>query len=232
MRGKWLGPPDPPGRRPDRASYFPLIPATIRPTTTVMEKPFRKDLSHRNWAQVYQRQALRADLLDDWIGALGLGAGDRVIEIGAGPGYFSLALAERVGPKGMVYAVDRSADALAELERRQRARGIAQIERIVADASALDPAAVKARAALLTMVLHHADDPAGILASVARLLPPGGLAVIGEFHPDGPCAVGPSRAHRLAPAEVESWCERAGLARVAYKRQTPEHYMIAVRRDG
>lgn len=226
MRGKWLGPPDPPGRISD----FPLLPAVIRSTTTAMEKPFRKDLSHRGWDQVYQRQALRAELLDDWVAALSVGPGDRVLEIGAGPGFFSLALAERVGPTGMVYAVDRSAEALAQLERRQRERAIAQIERIVGDAATLDPAAVKARAALLTMVLHHADDPAGILANVARLLPPGGLAVIGEFHPDGPCAVGPSRQHRLAPEQVEAWCDGAGLVRVAYKRQTPEHYMIVAER--
>ena len=32
-----------------------------------MEKPFQKDLSHLSWDEVYDRQALRADLVSDWM---------------------------------------------------------------------------------------------------------------------------------------------------------------------
>ncbi len=44
--------------------------------------------------------------------------------LGASPGYVSLAFAARVGPQGLVYAVDRSVDAFAYLERLQRDRDI------------------------------------------------------------------------------------------------------------
>ena len=100
-----------------------------------MEKAFRKDLSHLSWDEVYARQANRAALIPDWLNALRLKPGDRVLEIGAGPGFVSFALADRVGPTGVVYALDRSAEALAHLERRQRERGIRHIQRIVADAA-------------------------------------------------------------------------------------------------
>ena len=93
-----------------------------------MEKPFQKDLSHLSWDQVYERQAMRADLVSDWIEGLRLKSGDRVLEIGAGPGYVSFVLAERVGHRGTVYALDRSAEALAYLERLQTERGIGQIQ--------------------------------------------------------------------------------------------------------
>jgi ubiquinone/menaquinone biosynthesis C-methylase UbiE len=195
-----------------------------------MEAPYRKDLGHLGWEQVFARQAQRAGLIDAWIDALDLEAGDRVLDVGAGPGFVSLALAERVGPGGTVYAVDRSADALAHLERLQGARGIGQIARITGDAAALDPACIRPDAALVTMVLHHADDPAAILRSVARSLPPGAPVVIGEFHPDGPCTGGPPRAERLAPAQVRAWCEQAGLDVTAYRRQTPEHYALVAKR--
>ena len=92
-----------------------------------MEKPFQKDLSHLSWDQVYARQALRADLVNAWMDALRLKASDRVLEVGAGPGYVSFALADRVGPTGTVYALDQSADALAHLERLQSERGVGQI---------------------------------------------------------------------------------------------------------
>jgi ubiquinone/menaquinone biosynthesis C-methylase UbiE len=195
-----------------------------------VEEAFQKDLSHLTWDQVFARQASRAELVSAWMNALHLKAGDRVFEVGAGPGYVSFALAERVGPTGMVYALDRSADALAHLERQQSERGVGQIQRIVADAALLEPTSVHAGSALITMVLHHADDPPGILRNVARCLPPGAPVVIGEFHPEGPCSSGPPREHRLAVERIRQWCEEAGLAVSDYRRQTPEHYMLTAKR--
>ena len=194
-----------------------------------MEKPFQRDLSHLSWDQVYARQELRAELISDWMEALRLKPGDRVLEVGAGPGYVSFILANRVGPTGIVYALDYSADALAHLERLQKARGVRQIKRIAADAAVLEPTGVQADSALITMVLHHADDPAGILHNVVRFVPAGAPVVIGEFHPEGPCSHGPPREHRLAPEKIQEWCEHAGLSVVAYRRQTPENYMVVAK---
>jgi len=196
-----------------------------------VEKPYQKDLSHLSWEQVYERQALRTGLMTEWMDALGLSAGSRVLDVGAGPGFVSLALAERVGPSGLVYALDRSTDALAHLERLQRERGVVQIERIAADAATLESARIRATSALVTMVLHHADDPGAILRSVARCLPPDAPVVIGEFHPEGPCTSGPPRDHRLTPETIKTWCTQAGLSIVGYRRQTPEHYMLVAKRD-
>jgi len=195
-----------------------------------VEKPFKKDLSHLTWDEVYDRQALRAPLIDDWLDGLHIKSGDRVLEIGAGPGYVSFVLAERVGPTGIVYALDRSVEALTYLERLQTERGVGQIRRVTADAAALEPAGVQVDAALITMVLHHADDQAGILRNVARCVPHGAPVVIGEFHPEGPCSSGPPHEDRLAPEKIQAWCEQAGLAVVGYRRQTPEHYVLFAQR--
>jgi len=195
-----------------------------------VEEPFRKDLTHLTWEEVYARQEKRVSLVDLWMDALRLKPGDRVLEVGAGPGYVSMILANRVGPDGLVYAVDKSAEALAYLEHLQKERGILQIQRIVADAAALAPADFSINSVLITMVLHHAENPVGILRSVAPLLPPGGLAVVAEFHPEGPCEQGPPREHRIVPEQVRAWCEGVGLESLDYRRQSPEHYMCLVRR--
>jgi ubiquinone/menaquinone biosynthesis C-methylase UbiE len=200
-------------------------------TNAVMEKEFRKDLSHLSWDEVYARQASRAALIPDWLNALHLKPGDRILEIGAGPGFVSFTLADHVGPTGVVYALDQSAEALAQLERRQKERGIGHIQRILADAAKVQPDGVQVGSALITMVLHHADDPAEILRNVARFVPPGASVVVGEFHPEGPCSGGPPRDHRLAPAIVRKWCEEAGLAVINYQRQSPEHYFVLARRS-
>lgn len=195
-----------------------------------MEQPYRKDLSHLSWDEVFARQMRRADLVAEWMEHLCLKPGDRVLDIGAGPGYVSLVLADRVGSGGTVYAIDRSGDALAHLERLQKERGVSHILRLVADAATLEPSAVVADAALVTMVLHHADHPADILRNVHRLLVPSGLAVVAEFHPDGPCEQGPPQAHRLGTEQVQAWCESAGFLVRTYHRQTPEHYMLLIQR--
>ena len=196
-----------------------------------MEEPFRKDLTHLTWDEVYARQEKRGFLVDAWMDALHLKPGDRVLEVGAGPGYVSMILARRVGPEGLVYAVDKSAEALAHLERRQKEHAVSQIERIVADAAAFVLSDISAQSALITMVLHHAEDPLGILRNVARLLPPGGLTVVAEFEPDGPCEQGPPPEHRIGRERIRAWCEAAGLTVLDYRRQSPEHYMMIVQRS-
>lgn len=197
-----------------------------------MEAPFHKDLRHLTWDEVYARQVQRAGLVPEWLDALGLAPGNHVLEIGAGSGYVSLILADRVGADGIVYAVDRSADALAQLRRRQEAGGVWNIRRVVADAAVFHDDGLRADAALVTMVLHHADDPAGILRNLYRLLPPGAPAVVAEFHPEGPCEQGAPRRARLFPEPVQAWCETAGFQIKEYRRQSPEHYMLVLQRPG
>jgi ubiquinone/menaquinone biosynthesis C-methylase UbiE len=199
-------------------------------TGSVVEQAFQKDLSHLTWDEVYARQMQRAELVAGWMDALGLKPGDRVLEVGAGPGYVSLRLAERVGPEGVVFAIDLSAEALAHLERLQKERGVRQIRWLVADVATLDGRELRAGSALVSMVLHHADDPTGILRNLHKLLPPHALVVVAEFHPGGPCEQGAPRASRIAPERVEAWCEGAGLSVLRQERQTPEHYFIVARR--
>ncbi len=195
-----------------------------------MQKAYRKDMSHLTWDEVYARQMQRADLVAEWMDALQLKAGDRVLDVGPGPGFVSFLLADRVGPTGLIYAVDPSAEAIAYLQRIQNERGISNIKTFVGDAATLELPGVQVNAALIAVVLHHADDPAEIMRNVARLLIPGGLAVVAEFHPDGPGEQGPPREHRLTSRQVKTWCEAAGLLTLSKRRQTSEHYMMLVQR--
>ena len=100
----------------------------------MQEQAYRKDMSHLTWDEVYARQMQRAGLAGDWLDALRLKADDRVLDVGAGPGFVSLLLADGVGPGGVVYAIDPSAEALAYLQRLQKERAVESIKTIVADA--------------------------------------------------------------------------------------------------
>ena len=77
----------------------------------------RLGLQHRAWRQ-------RA--LDAWRSAR-IGVGQSVLDVGCGPGYATLDLAELVGPSGRVVAVDKSERFLGALEARRRPRSIDNI---------------------------------------------------------------------------------------------------------
>ncbi len=162
--------------------------------------------------------------------ALRLAPGSRVLEVGAGPGFVTIMLADRVGAGGIVYAVDISAEALSHLERLLPARALPQVRPILADAAKLGASGISPGSALISMVLHHAEDPPALLRSVAGLLPAGCPVVVAEFHPEGPGEQGPPAGHRIDPQTLRAWCEEAGFMVLEYRRQSPEHYMLLVRR--
>jgi ubiquinone/menaquinone biosynthesis C-methylase UbiE len=193
-----------------------------------MESEFHKNLSHLTWDEVFARQQQRAFLLSAWFESLHLKAGDHVLDLGAGPGYVSLQMASLVGPTGLIYAVDREAEALSHLQGRLRHDQVTTVQCIVADILQFDPQDELVSAALLAMVLHHSDDPAAMIGALASLLPLNARAVLAEFHPDAPARSGPPLSARLSPEQLEQWCRQAGLRVIHYTRQSEEHYMLTV----
>lgn len=192
-------------------------------------RPYAKDMSGSNWAEVFQRQAARADLVQEWLDAVGVKAGSTLIDMGSGPGFNSLAAAERVGPQGRVVAVDIADGALQHLGKLQHERGIHNIIRVAGDGATVPPVD-GASGALLTLVLHHSQNPAGVLANLAGMLGSGARTAVVEFDPNGPCEVGPPSNERLPEATVRMWADACGFDVTEVRQQTPEHYLMVLTR--
>jgi len=64
--------------------------------------------------------------------------GQVVADLGCGPGFYTIALAEAVGPGGKVYAVDWDVKPIRALERKAAKRGRRNIESRVSSAAELD----------------------------------------------------------------------------------------------
>jgi SAM-dependent methyltransferase len=127
----------------------------------------RLGLQHRIW---------RDRMLDAWARA-GIGAGQTVIDVGAGPGWASADLSEIVGPDGRIVALERSESFLVAL----RARAPANVEVRAQDVAEQPFGEGLADAAWCRWVLSFVAVPARTVSHIAAALKPGGVAVFHEY---------------------------------------------------
>jgi SAM-dependent methyltransferase len=116
------------------------------------------------------------------LGRVGIRSGEKVLELGPGPGAFSLDAARMLGPEGRLIAVDIQAEMIARLERRARQAGITNIETHVASAYELPLEDASIDRVFLVTVLPEIPDRARALAELRRVLKPDGtLSITEEF---------------------------------------------------
>jgi ubiquinone/menaquinone biosynthesis C-methylase UbiE len=112
--------------------------------------------------------------------AAGIGEGMRVLDLGAGPGYVSLLLAELVGPIGEVVGIDADPRMLARAEERRAEAGVANVRYLDGDARTFhDPQPFDAIAERL--FLFHLPDAVEVVRHHTRGLRPGGIFTAVDF---------------------------------------------------
>ena len=120
------------------------------------------------------RDALRRrSLVQD---ALAAAPGERILDVGCGPGFYVAELLERVGPEGHVSGVDSSAPMLAIAG--SRVDGHENVELVDASATALPFDSGSFDGAISVQVLEYVDDLALALSELHRVLRPGGRLVV------------------------------------------------------
>lgn len=112
---------------------------------------------------------------------LGLKPGTAVADVGAGTGLFTRIFAEKVGPKGAVYAVDIAPAFLKHIADESKKRGQPQVKTIRGDQDSTHLPAGSIDVAFLSDVYHHLENHEKVLGSIHRALRPGGRLVIVEF---------------------------------------------------
>lgn len=131
----------------------------------------RLGLQHAVW----RPQASRA-----WREA-GFTAGQTLLDVGCGPGWATLDLAEIVGGSGRVLGIDRSRRFLDALERAARGRGLPQVSAVELDLDTQPLPDVVADGAWSRWVYAFVSRPRPLLESVASRLRPGGTMVLHEY---------------------------------------------------
>jgi SAM-dependent methyltransferase len=110
---------------------------------------------------------------DEVAGRLALAPGAAVLDVACGHGNFTVELARRVGPDGLVVGLDISAAMLARAARRVARAGLANVLLVRGDALALPCADAGFDAVNCSGGLHQMPDLERALAEMARVAAPG-----------------------------------------------------------
>ena len=163
--------------------------------------------------------------------AAGFAAGHVVVDLGAGPGFFTLPAARLVGSEGRVHAADVAPSMLEICQRRAAEAGLTWIETVPSEESHVPLPDATADRVLIAFVLHEADDPAALLKEAARLLRPGGEVAVVEAHKkEG--TPGPPMEHRIGEDEVAALASQVGLQAEPVEHRGERYYVARLRRSG
>jgi ubiquinone/menaquinone biosynthesis C-methylase UbiE len=179
-----------------------------------------------DWLVRSEREAEEAP--ERALDAIVLKKGDVVADIGAGVGYFTWRMAERVGPEGLVYASDIQPGMLAQLKKNVAARGLTNVVPVLG--TDVDPKlpAGKLDLALLVDVYHEFSQPQKMLARIREALKPSGRMILLEYRKEDPSV--PIRLeHKMTVQEVRAEIEPEGFKFDTSLESLPRQHILIFR---
>lgn len=156
--------------------------------------------------------------------ALGIADGARVADLGAGGGWFTVRLAERVGPNGRVYAEDIQQQMIDSIERRVSREGLTNVRLVLG--TPRDPKLPAGLDAVLIVETYaEMTDPVTLLGHVADALKPNGRVGIIGFRLEGG-GPGPPLDERVDPSVVIDEAAEAGLRLLSHETFLRYQYLL------
>lgn len=159
--------------------------------------------------------------------SLGIAEATTVADIGAGGGWFTIRLARRVGPNGVVVAQDVQPEMLAAITRRVQSEGLQNVRTIRGeeDNANLPPATFDA--ILISDVYHEIDEKVRVpmLRTLATALKRDGRIGIVDFRLEG-SGPGPPTNQRVKPESVIDAARQAGLRVLRQETYLPYQYFL------
>ena len=163
---------------------------------------------------------------DQIMDALAIADGSAVADIGAGAGWFTIRMARRVGPNGMVYAQDVQRQMLEAIRRRVAREGLRNVATRLGAGSAPNLPERSLDAVLVVDVYPEVEDRVTFLRNLAAALKPGGRLGIVNYKPGrGGPGPAPEEGERVESASVEGDARAAGL-RVLARQTLPYQYLL------
>jgi len=161
----------------------------------------------------------------------GLAAGQAMADLGTGSGYFALAGAKIVGPRGEVHVVDVQEPALDHVVTEARLKHLGNIRTYRAN---LDAKGLPARLPLgtcdlvvLTNILHEVEDRANLFRHTYALLKTGGKVLLVDWN-QKPGPIGPPANRRVSSEEAAALSAKSGFRLVNHLETDDYHYGLVL----
>jgi len=146
---------------------------------------------------------------DAVVEALALTGGEKVVDLGAGSGYFTFRISKAL-PAGEVVAIDIEPEMLRHIHHRAMTEGIDNIEVVLAQPD--DPSVpTGADLVFICDVLHHVRSREVWLGKLASKMQSGSRLVLIEFR-EGDLPQGPPESVKIPKAELVSMIIKAGFS--------------------
>lgn len=182
-----------------------------------------------DWLVRPEREAEEAP--DAALEAIGITRGATVADVGAGAGYFTWRLAERVGPSGKVYANDIQPSMLELLRKNIEARHLANVEPVLGVEDDPRLPAGRMDLVLLVDVYHEFSEPEKMLRKIRESLKPDGRLVLLEYRKEDPnIPIRPE--HKMSVAEVRAEVEPEGFRFEKNLNALPRQHILIFRKSG
>ncbi|MDR4504607.1 MAG: methyltransferase domain-containing protein [Candidatus Scalindua sp.] len=157
---------------------------------------------------------------------VGIQSGDVVADIGAGSGFFTIPLAEKVGARGLVYAEDIQKGMVDYIAQKVDQMQIENIRVVLGEID--DPALPENTLdyAFMANIYHELEQPLLLLKNVKNDLHLHGKLVIIDWDPRKPSPFGPPKEEKVPEEIVLKEAEEAGFTFVERHEFMPYHYLL------
>ena len=163
----------------------------------------------------------RTDLL---IAGLNLSDDFVVADIGAGTGYFTFPVAQRV-PRGKVFSVDIQPEMLARVERRKALENIANVETVLGEEDDQKLPAKEIDLAFIVDAYHEFSFPREMGERLKESLKPGGRLVLVEYRAEDR-RVPIKRLHKMSELQVKQEMAAIGLDWIRTESYLPQQHVL------
>ena len=200
-------------------------------THPVSGRRFAPVMGYQGAAWLDRPERLEEEEPDRAISILKIPKGSTVADIGAGSGYMTVKLSDRVGPTGKVFATDVQPQMLEILRRRLADTHITNVTLVqgAIDDPRLPPSSVDLE--LMVDVYHELSQPQAMLRGLREALKPGGRLVLLEYRKEDP-AIPIRFEHKMSIAEAKLEVEHEGFTLATVDEALPwQHILIFTKQE-